>query len=697
MMRAMDRSALLAALLAAGLALTGAAAQAVQTFNGQGATGAFYTISAPDDWVPGDDLVIYNHGFDLGSVQVEPEIELDAYFLGRGYAVAASSYSLNGWALFRTLEDNRDLYATVRAELGEPGRVFVVGGSLGALVTIQALEQGGVGNVAGAYALCGPLGGSDVWDQALDLRLLYDLVCEGTNGELPGGAEGLPFTLDPEAFDGLAGDLTAAAVGGAIVACTGLGLPEALRSDGQRQRLATLEELSGLSEAFLPINLGYATVGLSDLVHDERKLARRAALGNAQVIYGEPVVDELIYRVAADPFDRLYLRRFYTPTGAVGDARVLVTHTDKDELVFPEHQHAYLQRIDPRSVVAATVIDDGPAHCAYTDAEVVAGFEVLEAWADGAPQPDAGAIQVRCEAIALQGSYEGPCRYDPSYTAAPLASRIRPRDVAEAPVDGAMTGSFFIAGQGGQGWFVEVLADQRAVVYGFTYDELGEPAWIGGTGTVVANGIAVDESWRGLGARFGDAFDPSDVRLESWGSLAFVFSERGAGEMAYAGPEAFGSGRRPVTQLTRIGAAACGAPFSDLSGLWYDPARVGEGLIFEVQADGRAFAAWFTYRPDGGQLWLYGEASAINAGAAIFELARFRGPRFGDGYDPGDLVRETWGTIAVEGDGDDLILAYRSELAGFGTGSLRLVRLTAPVAAGDCDAVDGGAASEPAP
>ena len=104
-------SPLLRAGFCAAFAWATADVSAEQIFTGQSPGGAFYTIQAPDEWQPADGLVIYNHGFDIDQVQPDPDLGVLADFvLDQGFAIAASSYQLNGWALFRTLQDNRELY-----------------------------------------------------------------------------------------------------------------------------------------------------------------------------------------------------------------------------------------------------------------------------------------------------------------------------------------------------------------------------------------------------------------------------------------------------------------------------------------------------------------------------------------------------------------------------------------------------------
>ncbi len=55
---------------------------------------------------PGDGLVIWNHELALAPVEPNPDLgPLAEVQLSEGYAVAASSYSQSGWALFSSAED----------------------------------------------------------------------------------------------------------------------------------------------------------------------------------------------------------------------------------------------------------------------------------------------------------------------------------------------------------------------------------------------------------------------------------------------------------------------------------------------------------------------------------------------------------------------------------------------------------------
>jgi hypothetical protein len=127
--------------------------------------GAYFKIVVPDDW--NGDLVIQNHGFSLSPIGPVGDLGMfAAYQLSQGYAVAASSYQQIGWALFKTKNDNQNMVAVFTANFGTPNDVIVGGGSLGGIVTAQAIEKANLGNVVGAYPVCGAVAGSRNWDGA---------------------------------------------------------------------------------------------------------------------------------------------------------------------------------------------------------------------------------------------------------------------------------------------------------------------------------------------------------------------------------------------------------------------------------------------------------------------------------------------------------------------------------------------------
>ena len=421
-MRRILRAAVLA-LLAAVLLAAPSAAQTVLA--GQTPGGAFYTIVVPSQW--NGDLVIWNHGFSLTPGGPAPDLgPLQDLHLAEGYAVAASSYRQVGWAVFDSTEDLEQLYEVFTSSVGAPNQVLVYGASLGGIVTGRVIEEGNIGNVVGAFPFCGAMAGSRNWDAGLDLRVLYDAICQDVPGAfIPGGAKGL-------SLGALAAALTPVDTALAINACFAHDLPPSLRTPAQQARLDQFLAVSQLPESFINTTLGFfATFGMADLVHDPDKLGGRIGSGNANVDYGDADINASIQRVKPRQAKSDLLSQNYTPSGAVGNVKIVSLHTDKDGLVIVENESEYASVVPPGNLMVAIVEEAFPTHCGFSPAELVAGWETLRVWLLGNVKPDPGYIQFMCQALA-PGLGGGPCRFNPFYFVPDMDGRIRPRNGGQA-------------------------------------------------------------------------------------------------------------------------------------------------------------------------------------------------------------------------------------------------------------------------
>ena len=393
-------------------------ANAQTVLDGQSDGGAYFRIIAPDNW--NGDLVIWNHGFSLGPIgpvtDLGPLVDVQ---LAQGYAVAASSYQQRGWAVFKTKNDLQNLVGAFKANFGKPNNVLLTGASLGGIVTVAGVEKANLGNVAGAFTFCGANAGSRNWDAALDIRLIYDAVCDDVPGaSLPGGARGLPADST----------LTNIELALAVNSCTGLLVPPAFRTPDQSANLAEFLEVSQIPENFLLTTMGYATFAMADLVHDNRKLNGKVGTNNIGVDYGDEAINDAIARVSAHEGAAKRLAKNYTPNGDVGSTKHVALHTDKDGLVIVENQSEYASVAPASKYTVAVAIENSPTHCGHTPAEVVAGWEALRGWVAGAPQPSAADIQGTCQLVAQNPLFSGPCRFDPAFVIPDMDGRIRPRD-----------------------------------------------------------------------------------------------------------------------------------------------------------------------------------------------------------------------------------------------------------------------------
>ena len=277
------------------------------------------------------------------------------------------------------------------------------------------LEKANLGNVVGAWPICGALAGSRSWDGALDLRLGYDAVCAGVPGAaIPGGTTGLPAHF-------LSFPFTNAQFGAALQACFGIFAPPIFRTPGQTARLALFLDETDLPESFIVTDMGFAVFALSDLIFDTAKLNGKQGMGNIGVTYDNASIDASIQRVAAHPGGKNRHNKHFTPQGNVGGAKIVSLHTDGDGLVIIEHEKEY-QDVVPASNLTVAVVDEaGNSHCGFTGAELVGSWEALRLWVASGIQPSAADVQGAC---LLAG---GPCRIDPGFVIPDMDGRIPPR------------------------------------------------------------------------------------------------------------------------------------------------------------------------------------------------------------------------------------------------------------------------------
>jgi hypothetical protein len=388
----------------------------------EGATdgGAFFKIVVPTAW--NGDLVIWDHGFSLSPVGAVTDLgPLSGLQLSEGYAIAASSYQQIGWALFHTKNDLQNMIGVFKANFGTPNHVLINGASLGGIVTDQADEVAHLGNVVGAYPICGVHGGSINWDGAIDLRLLYDLVCSNTpSAAIPGGTTGLPAP----GFPGFPFSNTQLAL--AVNACTGILVPNP--TPQQSANLSQLLSLTQLPVNFILTDMGFALFGMSNLIFDPTKLDGGQGVGNATVNYDNGgFVDQNITRVATNPGAQNRLNKNYIASGSIGSTKVVSLHTDKDGLVIVENENFYASVVPRSNLTTAIAVETTPTHCGFTAAETAAGWESLRAWVGGGAQPTAQDIQNTCEFFVADSLATGPCRINPNFVIPPLSNRIRPR------------------------------------------------------------------------------------------------------------------------------------------------------------------------------------------------------------------------------------------------------------------------------
>ncbi len=680
-------------------------------------SGAYIRIAVPDGWRAGDGLVLFQHGFNM-EFDDNPDLgPWEATLLGEGYAVAASGYRTAGWALFTAVEDNRDLVDAFRERFGEPGHLVSMGGSMGGLIALRLAESPGFERIRGVLSVCPPAAGARTWDTAIDLRMAYDAVCEGVGGgELPRSDGPLPWAFELDEIPDDLGDLLSSSAVlrtlARVTQCTGVSLPPILRSGGQRDRLARLMAFGKFTnEDFFVATMGYATFALSDLVRDPQKLNGANPFTTEGVDYGTSLINGRVPRFQGDAFVRSRLHQVSDLTGAIpAGTRVVVLHTSKDELVRPVHQRFldlnadYLENSPPpaniHQMFRALVRENTNTHCGFTQAELGAAWSTLKSSMAGVAVKTAD-YQQACTAAQASG-LTGECRVtsEPGITET-LDETMLPRPNQQtAETSARMAGLWIDPTLIGEGFFIEPLADGRAVVSGYSYPALGdggEQLWWVGLGRIDGNGISVPDIALYRGPRF-QSFQTTDLRAQGFGSAQIVFYTTDQAEIRLSVPGRYG---RPIRPLRRISAQppylgpiimpVPNVPTFSLGGIYVAPERQGEGLILHHmpirtgnEFSQRDFLIWYSFDNEGDPMWLVGERSEpITAGTAFgtwryrFTLNRPAGTFYPPNFDPSQIRATPFGTVELENTScSGMRVRYDARAGGFGQGEFLADRVT---------------------
>lgn len=259
-----------------------------------------------------------------------------------------------------------------------------------------------------------------------------------------------------------------------------------------------------------------------------------------------------------------------------------------------------------------------------------------------------------------------------------LACTLIYSPLAVAQVDGGHTGSWYDPAHEGSGFLIEVLPDQRAVVYWYTYDEEGAQQWFIGNGLVDGENIVVAELLRTSGTQFGDDFAADDVLLEVAGSATFAFSGCDSASVDFQIGDF--SDRQDLIRLSAIYGRKCGQALSaaelNQTGSWYNVGRAGEGFNVEVLDDQRVLVTWFTYDPQGRQLWLIALGHMAAEHIYVDQLLSTSGGRLSDDHDPASVVRTLWGSLELDLSCNNGEFGYDAVQPGYGSGSRSLTRLS---------------------
>jgi hypothetical protein len=277
---------------------------------------------------------------------------------------------------------------------------------------------------------------------------------------------------------------------------------------------------------------------------------------------------------------------------------------------------------------------------------------------------------------------------------APYSGAVNPSVDEGYNVTAGQSGSWYDPSHDGEGYVLQILSHDSALVYWFTYDKNGKQRWMIGVGDIVGSKIEFNEMLTASGGKFGPDFDPADVEFSTWGTLELEFAGCDSATATYAGPADFGSGSLNLQRLSRIWGESCSGSNAASSGTgtgllnpgftgsWFDPAHDGEGFTVEILGEGTALIYWFTYDTQGNQAWMLSVAGIDQATIIADDVLITSGGKFGPNFDPADVVSEHWGeatfnyescNVAPEGD-----MSYQPP-ADFGPASTQMLHRLASI------------------
>src|SRR5688500_5669539 len=162
---------------------------------GETGPGSLYELRMPENW--NGALIIYARGFNDATdpIALPYKENIDAAFdaLGaKGYAIAASSFSENGFAVKDGVQRTHQLRGLFTSQFGRAEKSYLMGHSLGGAIVVELAERF-PNQYDGALAMCGMVGGSQMQiDYLGNVRAAFDAIYPGV---LRGDAVNIPEDL----------------------------------------------------------------------------------------------------------------------------------------------------------------------------------------------------------------------------------------------------------------------------------------------------------------------------------------------------------------------------------------------------------------------------------------------------------------------------------------------------------------------
>lgn len=336
---------------------------------GRARSGALWVLDKPAAW--NRSLIVYLHGYTNPSepIALPRNGVIRDSLLARGYAVAASSFSSNGFAVPEGVRESDALREIFEEHVGHPRRTYLFGQSLGGLIGLLLTQQR-ARPFDGSFLVSGIVGGSAAEVQYIsDIRVLFDTVYPGV---LPGDLEHSTPITDPNVQ----------IVGPVVRAVTanpqGLGIIQSLAR----------EKLPGNNANELVTSLvnviGFTMQGGSDLF---ARTGSTSFFDNATWTYHSAAlppalvadINARVRRYTRAPEAALFLAQYGEPSPTLR-IPLMTLHTSRDPVVPVTHEDRLAQVITSPLLIQRRV--DRYGHVAFSAGELMVHFNDLVLFAD---------------------------------------------------------------------------------------------------------------------------------------------------------------------------------------------------------------------------------------------------------------------------------------------------------------------------
>jgi pimeloyl-ACP methyl ester carboxylesterase len=340
--------------------------------------GAGYTILFPEKWK--GKLVMFAHGYEFmggtpQSKRADFKQRMDI-FLERGFAVAASDYQYQGFAMPQGVDDTEALRQHFFKKYGKPDTTIMVGQSMGGGVALATMENFDK-NYQGALGLC-----SFASRPYLQCRKEFEIYAV-FNVLFPNIVPSLSNVMDKnmpyKAID-----------------------PRMIGSKSQAIRAGFMKDSVLAAQFAHHFDLKLSDLAMSLLFNENvlRDVAQKSGgnpFDNTNTVYsGFPndwEINQKVERLEATA-DANKIFGKYDRTGKIGKPIVMM-HTVYDQLIPPQYGVTNFENMvhqQNKDKFLTVKVTNGQAHCAFTPQQTGKAFDDLRNWLKTGVKAKAGLV-----------------------------------------------------------------------------------------------------------------------------------------------------------------------------------------------------------------------------------------------------------------------------------------------------------------